>query len=319
MKILVSFLFFTLMSVYSFGTEFEKGLPDYEVGVAKKDAKLKKTEAVYLFTFNGSNNTNQAGLEITYQIDNNGSNQTVKLNAQGQFFVKTTVGSHNFIIYYNPQFAEIYTDKIPIKAQNRLPVRLNLSKAEMQYEVDKPVIYLYPEKETKVHVEVLPKGKFTFTYPKYENGWDLVAQPSGKLIHKENQYNFLFWEAKQKLKIINDLYSDGFVIDGSKTQEFLEKQLTDFGFTSEEKADFITFWGPKLATNEKWFIRFVVNEECNQFADLSIEPKPDHIYRFYILTKPMSSIKEVISPQEQFLEPIKRTGFVVFEWGGTNL
>ncbi len=313
-------LLFCLATISSLGQVKEKVIVrDYEVGEAKIDEKLKRKQVIYSFTFTPVSVYSQEGIEVRYQMDDNGFNKKVKLNAKGQFFVKTIAGEHSFTIYYTNEYEEIYTAKIPIKALNNLPIQLKLKEAERQYEVEKPVIYLYPEKETNVRVEVLPKGKFNFTYPSYNKGWDVTARPDGKLTHKGNTYNYLFWEATQKLKIIESLNSEGIVLDGSKTQAYLEEQLTTFGFTSEEKADFITFWGPKLATDGKWFIRFVVNEDCNQFAELKIEPKPEHIYRFYILAKPMSSINEMISPKAQILEPMKREGFVAFEWGGSML
>lgn len=47
---------------------------------------------------------------------------------------------------------------------------------ESEFEPDenvayKPVIYLYPEKETEVEVELIYNGRLTVTYPVYKNGW----------------------------------------------------------------------------------------------------------------------------------------------------
>uniref|UniRef100_UPI0025ED38B4 BspA family leucine-rich repeat surface protein n=1 Tax=Ruminococcus sp. TaxID=41978 RepID=UPI0025ED38B4 len=64
--------------------------------------------------------------------------------------------------------------------------------------VDKPVIYLYPEKETEVHVEVeLTEADLATTYPKYNNGWDVVAKPDGSLVNKADgtHHRYLFWDA----------------------------------------------------------------------------------------------------------------------------
>uniref|UniRef100_UPI0025E18BFC BspA family leucine-rich repeat surface protein n=1 Tax=Ruminococcus sp. TaxID=41978 RepID=UPI0025E18BFC len=63
---------------------------------------------------------------------------------------------------------------------------------------DKPVIYLYPEKETDVHVEVeLTEADLATTYPKYNNGWDVVAKPDGSLVNKADgtHHRYLFWDA----------------------------------------------------------------------------------------------------------------------------
>jgi hypothetical protein len=61
-----------------------------------------------------------------------------------------------------------------------------------------------------------------------------------------------------------------------------------------------------------------MNEDCTKFADLSISPKPDHVYRIYILTQPLS-IDSPFEFEAQEIVPIDRTGFTVIEWGGSNL
>ena len=47
----------------------------------------------------------------------------------------------------------------------------------------KPVIYLYPEEETEIRVAIDFKygGELTCTYPEYNEGWQIVAEPNGTL------------------------------------------------------------------------------------------------------------------------------------------
>lgn len=61
---------------------------------------------------------------------------------------------------------------------------------------EKPVIYLYPEEKTLVHVELDFNGEVTSTYPAYENGWDVLARPDGTLTDPQTgrEYYCLFWE-----------------------------------------------------------------------------------------------------------------------------
>ena len=47
---------------------------------------------------------------------------------------------------------------------------------------EKPVIYLYPEQETTVSVSLDYAGTLTATYPAYENGWTVTAEPDGTLV-----------------------------------------------------------------------------------------------------------------------------------------
>jgi len=41
--------------------------------------------------------------------------------------------------------------------------------------IRKPIIYLYPEKETDVSVKLDYKGKLAVTYPAYNGGWVVTA------------------------------------------------------------------------------------------------------------------------------------------------
>ena len=45
----------------------------------------------------------------------------------------------------------------------------------------KPVIYLYPEEETTVSVQLDYTGQLTTTYPAYGDGWTVTAHPDGTL------------------------------------------------------------------------------------------------------------------------------------------
>ena len=59
---------------------------------------------------------------------------------------------------------------------------LSLTACGQQEQGDaKPVIYLYPEQETTVSVSLDYAGTLTATYPAYENGWTVTAEPDGTL------------------------------------------------------------------------------------------------------------------------------------------
>ena len=50
----------------------------------------------------------------------------------------------------------------------------------------KPVIYLYPEQETKVNVQLTFNGTLTSTYPTLPpEGWTVTAQPDGTLTDQD--------------------------------------------------------------------------------------------------------------------------------------
>jgi hypothetical protein len=193
-----------------------------------------------------------------------------------------------------------------------------MERAKYRVTAEKPIIYLYPETPTLVEVKVNPVGAFSFTYPIYENGWKVMANPDGQLTHNNQSFNYLFWESTQDWQPAANIVESGFVVKRSEVISFLEEKLTAFGFNSKEKADFITFWGPQLIQNERNFIHFMFNEEGNEFAELEITPKPDHTYRFYMISMPLNIEREYLVPQQE-IKPIDRSGFTVLEWGGTNI
>ena len=96
----------------------------------------------------------------------------------------------------------------------------------------KPVIYLYPEKEMQVSVDLTLDGKLTCTYPAYNNGWTVTASPDGTLTDAKGQtYNYLYWEGETYAQY--DL-SNGFCVKGEDTAAFLEDALDKLGLTRRE-------------------------------------------------------------------------------------
>jgi len=107
-------------------------------------------------------------------------------------------------------------------------------------EPEKPVIYLYPEKETKVDVKLSLNGRFTCTYPAYNNGWSVVASPDGTLTDESGQtYNYLYWEGVTRAEYD---FSKGFCIKGSDTAKFFEYALPLLGLNRREACEFIVYW-----------------------------------------------------------------------------
>ena len=50
---------------------------------------------------------------------------------------------------------------------------------------DKPIIYLYPEKEIQLSVRLGKENNITCSYPEYKNGWNVLAKPDGTLVDIE--------------------------------------------------------------------------------------------------------------------------------------
>ena len=174
----------------------------------------------------------------------------------------------------------------------------------------KPVIYLYPEKEQEVNVKLDLDGKFTFTYPEYNNGWNVTAKPDGTIISDGKEYSYLFWEGL--MPTFKPDFKEGFVVKGSDSAEFLRETLSQMGLTPKEYNEFIVYWAPKLQENEYNKIYFA-EEDYTDKAKLEINPKPDSILRVFMVYE--KADENTVLPKQE-IKPFERKGFTVVEWGG---
>lgn len=182
--------------------------------------------------------------------------------------------------------------------------------------VDKPIIYLYPTEETEISVKLLNADKITCSYPKYIDGWKVLAKPNGDLIDLDTNRNLyaLYYES---LNVENfDVSQEGFVVKGEDSAKFLEDKLEILGLTEREIEEFIIYWLPKLESNKYNYIRFATIDEINNNMPIEIDPTPDTIIRVLMIFKKLDNPIDV---KEQELTTIERKGFVVVEWGGTEI
>lgn len=182
---------------------------------------------------------------------------------------------------------------------------------------EKPVIYLYPEKEQKVSVKLGFNGTGLYTWPLIDNdmSWTVTAKPNGMLVDKNGEeYPYLFWEGQQPdMSYINQ--SEGFVVEGKNTEEFLTQKLKTLGLNARERADFITYWAPRMKDNKFNFIRFETTA-YNSAVPLTISPMPESMQRVLMAFKKVDENYHY-TPQE--LKPFERKGYTVIEWGGIEL
>ena len=181
----------------------------------------------------------------------------------------------------------------------------------------KPVIYLYPEKTTMVHVEFarLKTMELLTTYPEYgARGWCVTAHPDGTLqgCNDDREYYALYWEG-----ITPDVFdlSTGFVVAGKETVSFLEENLTLLGLNDREANEFIIYWLPTLKANPYNFIHFAQNQWVAS-VPLTVVPAPDTSIRFLMLYTPLT---EPVTVNPQRLERPRREGFTLVEWGGRRV
>lgn len=180
----------------------------------------------------------------------------------------------------------------------------------------KPIIYLYPEKEQLVEVKLLKEQNITVSYPKYNNSWQVIAKPNGDLKDIKTNRNLygLYYEAKNNESKIN--LEEGFCIKRENIVSFLEEKLSILGLNEREANEFIIYWLPRLEKNEYNYIRFASISEINKIMPLEVSPQPDTIIRVLMEFK---GLNKEIKVKGQELSKVNRNGFVLVEWGGTEL
>lgn len=182
--------------------------------------------------------------------------------------------------------------------------------------VYKPVIYLYPEEEISVSVELGYPERLTVSYPFYEDGWAVTAAPNGDLVALETGRGLyaLYYESRSAYDF--RMEADGFVVRGEDTAAFLEEKLSILGLTDHEAEEFIIYWLPILQENPYNYIRFAEAEEVESNMPLAIEPVPDALIRVLMTWK---GLEKPVTVTEQLLTQTVREGFVAVEWGGTEI
>ena len=177
----------------------------------------------------------------------------------------------------------------------------------------KPVIYLYPEEETEVTVCLDLDGDLTCTYPAYDGGWTVTAQPGGILTDAVGQtYNYLYWEGVTSTEYD---FSQGFCVPGEDTAAFLEDALARLGLTRLEANEFIVYWLPRMEPHPYNLIAF----QAAAYTDhtrLTITPEPDSLLRVFMAWQPLDTQEDIPA---QNLPAFDRTGFTVVEWGGAEI
>ena len=178
----------------------------------------------------------------------------------------------------------------------------------------KPVIYLYPEEEMNVSVDLNFAGEITCTYPEINDGWNVLASPDGTLYNLEDgrYYDYLFWEGEMN---VDFPMNNAVCVPGSETATFLEDYLTAAGLNDSEIDDFISFWLPRMQNNPYNLIAFQ-QEAYTDIAELNISPKPDNVLRIYMT---FEALDEPVESEITMPEPFVRDGFTVVEWGGSEL
>lgn len=285
-------------------------IPEFIIKGRSVQLNLPSDSALLVFKFHEG--TQVSKNQITIGI--NDESFVAVLNENGEFKKKIKKGTYK-LFFYLQGCEEVITDSLHLKSQEKLVAEIHFSLARNIVKPAKPVIYVYPDVETPVNIELNVIGQLGFTYPTYEKGWNFIAAPNGDITLNDKTYGYLFWESEMPEEEL--VYEKtGFLVHSDTLLSFLENSLTVMGLNSKESADFITYWYPQMLKNKTNHIHFLINEGCNTYAELKITPQPETIIRIGMI---WSNAENDHSPEPQILPEMRREGFTVIEWGGIEV
>ena len=189
----------------------------------------------------------------------------------------------------------------------------------------KPVLYLYPTTTMDLLVSLEYEGTLTYTYPTPQaraDGsvtWHVTAAPDGDLTNAAGRhYPSLFWEGEEPATLVQN---EGFVVEADAATGFLEDKLSLLGLSDREAAEFITFWGPRIAERGRALVTFATDEYARRavyrFTDTSsgAEIVPETFIRVYVV---IGEVPQTPLPEQELAPATARTGFTAVECGGTE-
>lgn len=300
--------------------EKEKSYPSYKIISDEFDEKIDSgyyiVEGKVVLTPNE---------KIVKNIKIQVQNQKIVLSKTGYFELKIAVATA-YIAFNHKTIQEAYYENHSPKEKRRIKIIVYASKFsnESNVTVEKPVLYFYNSNPIEFNFNI-QVDNLLFSYPKISSNQNYLfsTTENGTILDKKkHEFPYLFWESKQKdvqlNKTVNNEFS-GEILKSENIISYLDSILNYLGFNSNERTDFITYWGPKLISYKYLFIQFLFQNECSQFATYSITPKPDNLNRFYLLFSGFEYYPENLKSQSQVFHPFKREGFNVLEWGGIEL
>jgi hypothetical protein len=178
-------------------------------------------------------------------------------------------------------------------------------------ECAKPVIYLYPQKPQIITVKV--GANIRQADPPYTaSGWKVMADPSGKISYRGQEYPYLFWDGTGR-GIYPDHHDRGVVVARSEIEDTLHQQLAQLGLNTKEAAEFMDFWLPLMPDFPYVRLTWLGTRDMNRLAPLTVSPRPDTVIRVFLEFEGLNQYVQ-LTPQI-FNSPVRR-GFTLVEWGG---
>ncbi len=297
--------------VFEFTAPFHQQKPKLRVCLVKEKSNEQFQESV------SSNDGSSEAKLCTLSTDGTFSLQNPN---SSKFKYIAVVPAYHYKKLHEPNLLFFF----PVKKKDTMHIVLDKLPAERKFDrgnppmAEKPVVYLYPKQRQQVEVKLQVQGKITSTYPDYQNGWSVVAQPDGTLqnIATGRLHPYLFWEASIPFPTSHYQYREGFCVEGKNTLIFLEQTLDQIGLSAREATDFISYWLPRMQHNAYNLVHFWVNDNYDNTSFLNVTPKPDSELRIMM---EFAALDAAVNISPQVFKPFVRKGFSVVEWGGVEV
>ena len=143
--------------------EEQKFLPSFVLLEKKPDNTLKVGQSMVSFKIEGVGKITKGQIMVW------SANDEVDTSfVQQDHFLHTSLkaGSYSFQFYFNSRYNEIYSPITEIESGYHYTFALHFHQVELQI-AEKPVIYLYPERLTKVSVSIETPAEISFVYPAF--------------------------------------------------------------------------------------------------------------------------------------------------------
>lgn len=176
----------------------------------------------------------------------------------------------------------------------------------------KPVIYLYPEKETLLSLWLYPRGYLTLSEPEYRGGWEnLWLAPSGKIFTGGKYYPYLHYEA-----MISNFFPprSGFMVKKENLTALFGDLLPKMGLNPKEIRDFEDYWLTRLSGFPYFQVSPLSRKEIERIEPVRFSISPETFIRVRFYFKGFDQPIEINPPQIEL--PPARRGFTAVEWGG---
>ncbi len=217
--------------------------------------------------------------------------------------------------------APVYIDSLILKKNQFTVINAVLEGAtiilpNIEYDFDKPVVYLHSDEEISVSIHLDFVESLTFSYPDYQDAWN-VDVCGNQIKHNNRTYPYLFYEGKSEeiAKYVN--LDSGFIVNSSNLPEFLDSCLLQMGFNVFERNDFISYWIPRMQANSRNYISFITHG-YNELFPISVSPQPHAMLRVFMLWSKVP-VNSSLAPIPQTFRRFKGGAYTLKEWGGSEI